>query len=557
MKTKINVWLIGVTLLLAFSGCEKEVLNRESKSTFTEEDVWSDISLAQRLVFSSYNDLGGWGWPQTGAGGFLSTASDEAFMLFDYGFWPISSGTIDASNMGVFSDSWAQAYKSIRNINIFLSRIDEVEGADEETVNRLKGEMRFIRAKAYADLIALFGGVPLVTKEYGLTDEFDAKRDSYADCVDFIVKELDEAAEMVPLTVSDDDWGRVTRGACLALKAQVLLYAASKLHDPASTPNGPLFEYDRNDKWQQAADAAKAVIDLNQYSLMPAETWEDYTRIFLSANPEIIFARPYSAEFDHPNIDKVNTPNGYHGWSGNVPAQALVNDFQMDNGKGIDAPSSGYDQKNPYEHRELRFYADIVYQGATYRGRETEFYLPGGLDSRDGPESWNYAVTGYTMRKFMDESLDFNKGLGTQPYIFFRLAEIYLDYAEAEYHLGHEDVAREYVNKIRGRVKLPPVNTSGQALLEDIRHERRIELCFEDHRFFDVRRWMIAEETDGKNAQGVEWKKVDANGNLSPNGKLQYNVVSVQERKFNPREYYLPIPLLEINKTGLEQNPGY
>jgi hypothetical protein len=212
--------------MIAVSGCEKEVLNKESKSSFTEDDIWNDINLVEKLVFSSYNELGGWGWPQPGAGGFLSTATDEAFMLFDYGFWPVSSGTIDASNMGVFSNRWRQGYASIRNINIFLNRVDNVKGADQKTVERLKGEMKFIRAKAYADLINLFGGVPIITNVYGLNDEFNEKRASYEDCVNFIVKELDEATEMVPLTVSSDNWGKVIKGACLALKSEVLLYAA-------------------------------------------------------------------------------------------------------------------------------------------------------------------------------------------------------------------------------------------------------------------------------------------------------------------------------------------
>jgi starch-binding outer membrane protein, SusD/RagB family len=549
MRTNKITLILASLFLIAFTGCEKEVLEKESRSTFTEEDVWSDIDLVEKLVFSSYDGLGGWGWPQEGAGGFLSTATDESFMLFDYGYWPISSGTIDASNMGVFANSWKDAYKNIRNINIFLSRIDQVPTTDQERVTRLKGEMKFIRAKAYSDLINFFGGVPLVTKVYGLTEEFSEQRASYQDCVNFIVKELDEASGMVPQTVSPENWGKVTKGACLALKSEVLLYAASKLHDPATTPNGPLFEYKPEDKWQQAADAAKAVIDMNQYSLVAVNTWKDYNNIFLKANPEIIFARPYSSEFSHPNIDKVNTSNGYHGWSGNIPTQNLVDDFEMENGKMVDEPGSGYDPNNPYAGRDPRFYASIVYQGATYRGRETEFHLPGGLDSRDGPESWNYATTGYTMRKFMDESLDFNKGVGTQPFIFFRLAEIYLNYAEAQYHLGNEALAREYVNKVRTRVHMPAVNTSGPQLLADIMQERRIELCFESKRFFDVRRWMIAEQTDDENAKGVEWKK--------ENGTLSYKVISVQERSFNPRMYYLPVPLSEINKTGIQQNPGY
>jgi len=549
MKTNKILLILTWVLIITFSSCEKEVLNKESKSSFTDEDIWSDINLVEKLVFSSYNELGGWGWPEPGAGGMLSTATDEAFMLFDYGFWPVNAGTIDASNMGVFSNRWKQGYKSIRNINIFLNRIDEVESTDKEKISRLKGEMKFIRAKAYADLIHFFGGVPIVTEVYGLNDEFNADRNSYDDCVNFIVKELEEAKEMVPENVSADNWGKVTKGACLALKSEVLLYAASKLHDPSTVPNGPLFDYTSNTKWQQASDAAKAVIDMNQYSLIEVSNWEEYTKIFLSSNPEIIFARPYSSEFSHPNIDKVNSPNGYHGWSGNIPTQDLVDAFEMDNGKLITEQGSGYDVNDPYKNRDPRFYASIVYQGASYRDRETEFFLPGGLDSRDGPESWNYATSGYTMRKFMDEGVDFNQGNGSQPYIFFRLAEIYLNYAEAQFHLGNENIAREYVNKIRLRVQMPVITSSGTQLLEDIYQERKIELCFEDKRFYDVRRWMIAEQTDNKNAKGIEWNKV--------NGELKYSIINVQERSFSERMYYMPIPLSEINKTGMQQNPGY
>lgn len=548
MKAAKIILMTAGLAALTFTGCEETVLNKESRSTFTEDDIWSDIDLAEKLVYSSYNGLGGWGKYHSNA--LLSIASDEAFILFDYGFWPLNTGTMDASNMGAFGNAWRMEYESIRNINIFLSRIDEVEGADPDKVARLKGEMRFIRAKAYADLINLFGGVPLVTTVFELDDEFAEQRASYEECVDFIVGELNEAMELVPETVPADEWGRVTKGACLALKSELLLYAASALHDPSNEPSGPLFDYGKTDKWQQAADAAKAVIDMGQYALMEVDSWEDYTKIFLSANPEIIFARPYSAEFSHPNIDKVNTPNGYHGWSGNIPTQQLVDDFEMANGKMIHEDGSGYDPDQPYLGRDPRFYADIVYQGADYRGRKTEFYLPGGLDSRDGPESWNYATTGYTMRKFMDESVDFNTGLGTQPYIFYRLAEIYLNYAEAQFHLGNEDIAREYVNKIRTRVDMPPVSSTGNELLEAIRHERRIELCFEDHRYFDTRRWLIADQTANEDPMGVEWTK-------HPDGSLTYEMVTVQNRSFTPRMYYLPIPLAEINKTGLEQNPGY
>jgi hypothetical protein len=180
------------------------------------------------------------------------------------------------------------------------------------------------------------------------------------------------------------------------------------------------------------------------------------------------------------------------------------------------------------------------------------------LDSKDGPTGWNYAQTGYTMRKHMDESVDFLKTASTTPEIYFRLAGIYLNYAEAEYHLDNEDIARKYVNKIRNRVHLPDIHSSGQELLKDIRHERRIELTYEQyHRFNDLRRWMLAEKELSKDAKGIAWKKVNGQGELSDDGKLTYNFITAQHRSFKKRMYYLPIPKSEIEKTDLQQNWGY
>ena len=552
MKTKKIFLIITSFFVIFFTSCEEQVLNKSSLTSFTENDIWNDPKLVEMLVTTSYNALPGWGWPSPSGGPFLSTASDEAFMMFNYGMWALSSGNIDANNMGALSSNWRRMYSTIRDVNVFLSRIDGVptSAADKPKMDLLKAEMKYIRARAYAELVNFYGGVPLITKVYALDDEFKENRASYKDCVAFIVKELDEAATALPVNRTGSQLGKVSKAACLALKSELLLYAASKLHDPSSTITGPFYTYDVANKWQQASDAAKAVIDLNVFSLVPINTWTDYTKIFTGAsNNEIIFARWYSSDVNHQNIDKTNSSNGYRGWSGNVPTQELVNAFEMSNGKKITDPTSGYDPKDMYKDRDPRFYGNIVYQGATYRGRQTEFYLPGGRDSRDGPESWNYAVTAYTMRKYMDENIDFNVAIGSQPFIHFRLAEIYLNYAEAQYYLDNESVAREYVNKIRTRAKMPDITSSGSQLIADVMQERRVELAFEDHRFFDIRRWMIADQVM-KNSTGIQWKKL-------PDETLEHSFVNIENRTWNNRMYYLPIPLEEINKTGLPQNPGY
>ena len=555
------LFICGSLMLFIVTGCEDRVLNQSPSKSFIEDDLWNDIGLVKSYVWNNYNALGGWGVDQpSGQMGLPASLSDDSYILFDYGLWLTNTGNISPDNMGAWASMWEDNYKYIRNVNIFFNKIDEVE-ADASVKKRLKGEMKFIRAWSYAKLTNFFGGVPLITEPFELNDDFGVKRESYQASIVWIIKELNEAVEMVPNNVPADEWGRVTKGAVRALKSRVLLYAASKLHDPGTEPSGPLYDYDKGNKWEEAAAAAKDVIDMAQYSLVEVGDWKDYQDMFLHNTSEIIFAKPYSSQYrqNGANIGLVNSPNGYNGWSGNVPTQDLVNAFQMKDGKSIEE-SALYDPSanTIYEDRELRFYADIVHQGAHYRGREAEFYEPGGLDSPDGPQAWNASRTGYTMRKHMDESVEFTSTNPTTPQIYFRLAEIYLNYAEAQYHLGNESVARAYVNKIRKRVKLPEIASTGAELLEDIQHERRIELVYEGyHRFNDLRRWMLAEKELSENAKGISWQKVNEQGEPTTGGKLAYEIVTAQQRSFKKRMYYLPIPRSEVNKTDLKQNWNY
>jgi hypothetical protein len=370
--------------------------------------------------------------------------------------------------------------------------------------------------------------------------------------VDWIVKELDEATELVPLTRPSNEWGRITKGICLGTKAEVLLNANSKLHNPSSDANGKLFSYDKN-TWQDCADAAKAVIDMPQYELQTVETWKDYADIFLHPNPEIIFARVFSIDYAEANyINRVNGPLSLGGSGETQALQGLVDAFQMANGKDIHEPGSGYDPspETIYNNRDLRFEANINHRGSVWQNYAFQLVLPGGYDV-----TVKSTTTGYPVRKFLDESRAIN-----QPGAMWsrlRLATIYLVYAEAQFELGNEDEARKYVNKVRNRVKLPDINSSGDELFKDIQHERRIELCFEGYRFYDVRRWMIAMETENQPAMGIVWKKLDSNGNLDPNGNLTYTFEVFQNRSFSAKFYYLPIPKNEIVRTNLEQNPDY
>jgi hypothetical protein len=444
------------------------------------------------------------------------------------------------------------------------------------------------------------GGVPIIDKAYELGEEYQAERNSFKECIDFIVADLDAAAELLPLNYNDNtsEMGRATKGAALALKARVLLYAASELYHNTSWAGGYQFpelisyQGDRTALYQAARDAAQAVIDLNQYSLYKeglatdsASAAQNYSEIFLlKGTSEDIFLRYFlskSTEDWHGyNPGLFNTPNGYHGWGSNTPIQQLVDDYEMRDGSPFDWNDPQH-AANPYQDRDPRFYASILYNGVKWRKRpadvvgndpvgviQTGFWEvwnasknameeKAGLDTRKSPiEDWNGTHTGYYTRKFLDPSVDAQYVVQELPWRFIRFTEILLIKAEALIALGQDDDARQIINAIRARVNMPPVSESGAALMERLRHERRIELAFEDHRFFDIRRWMIAEDAH-ENAKGINIRyPLIPDKTTSPTP--DYSVTDVQTRAWNNRFYFLPISLDEMNKNAqLVQNPLY
>lgn len=368
------------------------------------------------------------------------------------------------------------------------------------------------------------------------------ERNSYAECSDFVVKELDKAQKLLPPSYQGADRGRVTKGAAIALKCRVLLYSASPLNNPSND----------SEKWQKAAASAKELIDLKAYSLYP-----NYKSLFLTPfNGEVIWSRQFQNNLKaEQRIELHFYPNGSGGYGQVNPLHNVVEAFEMTNGK-LPANDPAYDPQNPYVNRDPRFYDTILFDGAKWQNRELGSYLPGGPDSNEGAEGWNASFTSYSIRKFIDETIGRPSGsnVGNSPWIFIRYAEILLNYAEAMYQLGDETVAREYVNLVRNRasVKMPPVTESGLSLLKRIQHERQVELVFEEHRFFDVRRWKIASETDNEDATKMIITRNPATGVKS------YKVSVFQPRAFNERNYLVPIPQSEIERNPkLSQNPGY
>lgn len=547
LKSAILLFSIG---LIACS----DFLDVDPLDSFTEEKVFTDPALAEAYVNQRYMSLRNHFGPEISVDGrnvyqaSMRFVSDECMNNFDWASsWRFNRGEVTPDQIGTY-DLWKEYFTAIKDCNLFFENIN-LEG-DAELQRRLTGEITFLRAYFYIELINRYGGVPIIEKVFGLDDDMMVPRNSYEECVDFIVKELDKAAEILPVNHEDADLGRATKGAAMTLKSRILLYAASPQWNTANDQG----------KWQAAANASKAVIDLNAagYELDP-----DYKGLFLNhRSKEIIFQRLYNSEFGH-NFDWENSPNGFPGWNATCPIQDMVDAYEMEDGS---MPTSDlYNTDDPWKGREPRFYASIVCDGQLFRGREMEFWVSSkadgvnGQDSEYGPEGWNTSKTRYALRKFMNESLT-NPWLDkcTQPFIYMRLGEVYLNYAEAMFHLGDEETARTYINLIRKRARggnenvLPDITASGSELLNKIRHERKIELAFEEHRYFDVRRWRIADQTENKPAIKIQILRDD------DTGKKTYSFDMVQERKFLPQHYLMPIPRSEMLKNSLlEQNPHY
>lgn len=568
MKKIKQIYLIMVIGFLSITSCE-DVLDTTNLGAFPEDIVFSDPVQLERVVFSAYNSTDGWAlnksiwWSRRFN---VEVGSFEAkFNFRDLDRLRLRGNGWNALNDGDFRNKWRDYFRFINEINQFLDKVDDSEAmkVDATKVGVLKAEMQFLRANIYSKLIKMYGGVPIFKTAFGLDSEFNIPRDSYEACVDFIVTELDEAAAVLPPSRSAAEFGRATKLAALAVKSRTLLYAASKLHDPATAPSGPLWDYAKATKWQDAANAAKEVIDLvGARDLIATPNADAYQALFLSANQDILFARPYESTLYDFGLDvnslpdQTQSPSGYGGWALSSPTHNFALEFNM--ADGTTTSGATFDPANPNANREMRYYADLNFQGANFRGRSVDYALATDASQTDGLDSpkglgnvLHSSKTGYNIRKFQNESLTtLTETTAGRPYILYRLAEVYLNYAEALAESGNDVDARIYLNKVSSRVLQPAITASGDALKEAIKRERRVELAFEGHNFYDERRWMNPGNL-GFDIKGLKWEK-GAGGSLT---NSEYTVIT---RPWFDKHYYLPIPNQEIQKApALVQNDGY
>lgn len=536
-----------VCLLFVFTGCKKSFLETTPAAP-SDASIWSSYQNANLFLNGIYGDI------------------PTDFLLFGYDpfdnwtdnqyptfTWPTSISSIAPRNYNATSSPvnswWGRCYADIRKCNIVLQKTPKIPDATDDQKKAMIGQAKFFRAYWYSWLINFFGGVPIIdvplNKASG--DTLNYPRSSYDQCVQFIQKDLQDAADALPDQWTGSDIDRVTKGAALALKSEVELYAS---------------------KWQDCVSSCNAIFALNLYSLA------DYNTMFIPAgevNNEVIFqvqfdgkTRAHNAEvFLSPRVDPASGIAA--GWGHIQPTQELVDEYEFTDGKPGNDPSHA---DSPYVGRDKRFYASILYNGSSWRGGKVWTYYDPTVNVYSNNFDINFShqgtQTGYYFHKYLDPTLTpsetnyYGKAINGTNAVIYRLGEIYLNFAEAQNELtGPAADVYKYINLLRERGAVPdlPAGLSQAEMRERIRHERRVELAFEGKRYFDIMRWKIGPEVLNTTLHGMEITGTPGNW------KYQKMPAYDGKRVFvAPRDYLFPIPSGAIDRNPKlkgAQNPGW
>ncbi|RZM22820.1 MAG: RagB/SusD family nutrient uptake outer membrane protein [Pedobacter sp.] len=581
MKRLLRYTILFISIMIIVPGCSKDPLDITPDGRITIKEVFKEDRLIGAYVNSIYGYIRLYGsvyYPNT----MLAVFSDEAHDSDDpqdswanssqwYGgmltptYNPLDAGTNRESgikwNGQYYEDSWA----AIRKANVFLTEIKNATMADKGEQARMIAEVKVLRAFFFLELIKMYGGMPIIREP--LPDDFDytkLKRNSFEECAAFIAADCNEAIaeSALPYRISiEGERGRFTKAVAHAVKSEALLFSASKLWNQ----NNDL------EKWKSAASAAKSALDAllaNDYRLHPnyekyfqgsSLNSDDKETIFEIKNPNAVYGGNLFFLHGIPSIDA--------GKAGATPSQELVDTYDMANGqqailgyqdadhlKPIINTASGYDDNKPYVGRDPRFYATVWYNQAFYGNIwGNNHYVAsfiGGIDGLANLRSRTH--NGYYLRKFIDPVLR-NGNIGNVRWKKYRLAELYLNYAEAANEAyGATSEVYDAIYAIRDRVAMDglPVGLDVDQMRERIRRERQVELAFEEHRFWDVRRWKVLDKTD-KLTTGIAWTKT---GTVFTGKRIVVDRRLAWDNKF----LIFPIPLLEISRLpAFDQNPGW
>lgn len=559
LRKFMKLFLVTVVLIPLTWSCD--YLDYSEEDRYTQDEILYYQGRVTNILNNIYSYL-----PadyNSVDGAMRASASNDAVHVWDMSdIQKFNDGSWNSTV--VLDDVWDRMYAGIRTANVFLK---EAPGLTFPSTKYNQGyadgmiaykvypyEARFLRAFFYFELIKRYDNVPLITDLINDTKEANnVSPTSFDEIVDFIVEECDSAIAKLPVTYTtfiSTQTGRATKGTAMALKARTLLYAASPLHNPGNNQA----------KWIAAATAAKEFIDLLGANHMPLAA---YTTIVNNlGSKELIFER---RQADDRAFEVMNTAIGFEGGNtGTCPTQNLVDAYEVKVNATTAVPfdwNNPAHAANPYANRDPRLGMTILYNGSTWKSQLVQAYY-GGLNASPKP----YATkTGYYLKKFMVESISLsptNPGVARHVWVLFRYPEILLNYAEAMNEVyGPEATgpaplnmtAKAAVDIVRARtgVAMPafPAGLSQAVFRDKLRNERRVELAFEDHRFWDIRRWKIGSQTT--TIRGVDITKSETN-------VLTYTPKTVETRVWNDRMYLYPIPQTEYfinNKLG--QNPGW
>lgn len=552
----ITAALVLSTLLYS---CKKDYLDVKTiKADISVEKLYANYTYVQGVVWNTYSYL-----PDGFANLNLESATDNSestnvgdrSQAFNYGTWNQYNNP---------DDVWATNFNGIRQANEYLQNKDKVDisyikgkitSTDSTTyfnardnVKFMQGEVLFLKAFFYFELVKRYGGVPIIEQplDYSNASTWqNIKRNSVDEVIQYIAGLCDKAGAIIPADLSPYSWyddGRVTQGAIRALKAKALLYGASPLFKDAGSTT----------TWAQAAKAAHDVIALGKYSLDGS-----YSNLFGSNNTtssEFIFYRRYGAI---NGVEYNNFPIIFQNSNGNsvTPTQNFVDDYEVVSG-GTAVPFNWNNPAHaaaPYANRDPRFAATVVYNGTSFKSTNIETFTGGN----SGLPKQNASKTGYYLSKWVNQSIDLTNGTTVNhAWSYFRYGEVLLNYAEAMYNAygaeadpeGYGMTALAAINKVRQRVSMPAI-TAAQLNQASIEHERNVELSFENNRMWDVRRWK----------KGVTYFNGSVNRIEITNtgGSYAYAVKKLENRVFYDKMNWYPIPQSEIAKTHWTQNPGW
>ncbi len=534
-----NIWIkttMSLCLAASLSSCNDWLDGVTQTATVSDEIVWQDAANIDKNVNAFYTYLNKYG--QFGEAQFQGSLTESLTDAFKYGSVSLGHRAGHPNNYvfnpevvspdGCLYNIWTQdlAYGGIRQINQFLEMQKQYSKFSKEENARWEAQARFFRAFLYFQLAKRHGGV-IIYKDLPSSNEKEIS--TAEETWKFIAEDLDFAAANLPAEWAAVNKGRITKGAAYAFKSRAMLYA---------------------EKWQEAYDAASEVEKLNLYDLVAnyADAWKGH-------NKEAIIEFDYNKD-SGPNhsFDQYYVPqcDGYDFGGLGTPTQEMVEAYETKDGKTVDWTKwhTKTTEVPPYANLEPRFAATIIYAGCTWKGKKMDCSVGGTngafMPYREQPYSYGKTTTGYFLRKLMDETLtDVKSVKSSQPWVELRFAEVLLNKAEAAYRLNKYSEAQSLMNRVRARVGLPGKNSTGEAWFKDYRKERKVELAYEGHLFWDMRRWKLAH---------IEYNNYRCHGMKIANGTYEYVDCDGQDRKFLQKLYVLPVPTSELknNKQAVQ-----